>query len=196
MATLNDNSGNDEAALRRALRRMPSPQPPAGFVDRVLANAVAAHATAASRATVQPNRVRQFFTRWETWAGAVLGGAVAAALALVLLRPVDTGPAEPVSVALALNEVRNIDVVIDAERDMQDATIRVAVIGSVALDGFGSEPEIGWHANLERGNNVLTLPVVARQAGAGQLIATIEHQGRTRKVSINLNVRGADASQS
>jgi hypothetical protein len=196
MPTLNDNSGKDPESVRRILRRLPAPQPPAGFVDRVLANAVAAHERSAGRATVRPSRVRQFFTRWETWAGAVLGGAVAAALALVLLRPVDTGPAEPVSVALALHEVRNIDVVIDAERDMQDATIRVAVLGSVALDGFDSEPEIGWHANLERGNNVLTLPVVARQAGAGQLIATIEHQGRTRKVSINLNVRGSDASQS
>ena len=67
---------------------MPTPEPRPGFVERALARAAAQQRDA--QAVALPGRLRRFATRWETWAGAALGGAVAAALMLVLLRPVDT----------------------------------------------------------------------------------------------------------
>jgi hypothetical protein len=92
-------------------------------------------------------------------------------------------------ISLALNETRAIDVLIDSERELEDATIRIVATGSVVLDGFEDEREIGWHAHLEKGSNVLSLPVVARSTGQGQLVAVIEHDGRTRRMTINLTVR-------
>jgi hypothetical protein len=129
-------------------------------------------------------------SRWETWIGAALGGAVAAVLtAVILLRPVEQPAPTPMGISLALNESRAIDVLIDSERELEGATIRIVATGSIVLDGFDDEHEIGWNARLERGSNVLSLPVVARSTGQGQLVAVIEHEGRTRRMTINLTVR-------
>ncbi|MGH8186618.1 MAG: hypothetical protein ACREUC_08650, partial [Steroidobacteraceae bacterium] len=149
-----------------------------------------ARATATARTVrrAPAGRLRDFFARWETWAGAALGGAVAAAVTLLLLRPLEPSSPQPAAIALVLNEMREIDMLIDSERDLQDATIRIAAKGSVALSGFENEPEIDWQADLERGSNLLSLPVLARAPGKGQLVATIEHGGRTRRVTIDINV--------
>jgi hypothetical protein len=173
--------------LRRALKRLPAPEPRPGFVDRALANATRQPAARAKEST---RGLVHLASRWETWIGAAFGGAVAAALTLFLLRPVVEQPAAtPMGISLALNETRAIDVLIDSERELEDATIRIVATGSVVLDGFDNEHEIGWRANLEKGSNVLSLPVVARSTGNGQLVAVIEHDGRTRRMTINLTVR-------
>jgi hypothetical protein len=105
---------------------------------------------------------------------------------LMLLSPMATR--EP-GITLALNEMRDIDVLIDSERALDGATIRIVATGSVVLDGFDNEREIGWQTHLAKGSNMLSLPVVARSTGAGQLVAVIEHEGRTRQVTVNLTVR-------
>lgn len=191
---------DDFETLRQALRRMPVPEPRTDFVDRALARAVSAAPDAqthqTTRQTRTAGRLRHFATRWETWVGAALGGAAAAALTLILLRPVDTAGPQPQKIALALNETRNVDVLIDSERALKGATIRIAASGSIALEGFDDEREIGWQADLERGSNLLSLPVVAHAAGKGRLVAIIEHEGRTRRVAIDLTVVDPEVSRS
>ena len=184
---------DDFQTLREALRRMPTPEPRPGFVERALARAAAQQQ--APQAVALPGRLRRFATRWETWAGAALGGAVAAALMLVLLRPVDTTDSRQ-PLALTLHETRNVDVLIDSDRELKGATIRVAASGSIVLDGFDDERQIDWQADLERGANLLSLPVVARAAGKGRLVAVIEHEGRTRQVAIDLSVVDPQGSRS
>jgi hypothetical protein len=184
---------DDFQTLREALRRMPTPEPRPGFVERALARASAQQQ--APQAVALPGRLRRFATRWETWAGAALGGAVAAALMLVLLRTVDTTDSQQ-ALALTLHEARNVDVLIDSDRELKGATIRVAASGSIVLDGFDDERQIDWQADLERGANLLSLPVVARAAGKGRLVAVIEHEGRTRQVAIDLSVVDPQGSRS
>lgn len=184
---------HDSEKLRQALKGMPVPEPRPGFVDRALANATrAGRKPAASRLS----GLRHLATRWETWIGAALGGAVAATLTLLLVRPLDPATPDAGAITLALHEARAIDVLIDSERSLDDATIRIVATGSVMLDGFDNEREIDWQTSLERGSNLLSLPVVARSAGKGQLVAVIEHGGRTRRVTINLTVRDVEVSTS
>jgi hypothetical protein len=184
---------DDFQTLREALRRMPTPEPRPGFVERAFGRAAAQQQ--APQEVALPGRLRRFATRWETWAGAALGGAVAAALMLVLLRTVDTTDSRQ-PLALTLHEARNVDVLIDSDRELKGATIRVAASGSIVLDGFDDERQIDWQADLERGANLLSLPVVARAAGKGRLVAVIEHEGRTRQVAIDLSVVDPQASRS
>lgn len=179
--------------LRQALRRMPAPEPRVGFVERALARA--AEQQRATKATL-PARLSRFLSRWETWAGAALGAAAAAAMTFILLRPVDSTQASRPQLALTLHETRNVDVLIDSERELKGATIRIAATGSIALDGFDDERHIDWQADLERGSNLLSLPVVARTAGNGELVAVIEHEGRTQRVAIALTVIDPKASRS
>ena len=171
---------DDLDKLREGLRAMPVPDPRPGFVDRVLTNA-----TAAQRK--QPGRIRATLARPLTWwaAGA---GALAASIAWLVLMSVRVGtPAEP-SLTLALHESREVSLVIDSERDLEGATIRLYVTGSVALAGYEQQQEIQWLTSLTQGANLLSLPVVARAPGEGRVVAEIEHDGRTRRVSVALHV--------
>lgn len=176
----------DAEILRRALKRIPAPEPRPEFVDRAFAKATA-------RTQPPRNRLSHLASRWETWIGALAGAAVAVVFMLILWPPMVSR--EP-GITLALNEMRDIDVLIDSERALDDATIRVVATGSVVLDGFENEREIDWKTRLDPGANVLSLPVVARSTGAGQLVAVIEHGGRTRQVTVNLTVRGNGPSRS
>jgi hypothetical protein len=193
-----DETGRDVAdddfhTLRQALRRMPTAEPRGGFVERALARAAAQQRE--TRASL-PARLRRFLSRWETWAGAALGAAAAAAVTFILLRPVDSTVSPQPQLALTLHETRNVDVLIDSERELKGATIRIAATGSIALDGFDDERHVDWQADLERGSNLLSLPVVARTAGKGRLVAVIEHEGRTRRVAIELTVIDPEVSRS
>ena len=164
-------------SLRDVLKRMPAPQPRPGFADDVIAKAVGARV----------ERRRHPLVRWETWFGAVVGAAVAVIVTVFLLRP--TVPAVDSGVTLALDEARTIDVVIDSERTLEDATIRIAANGSIELDGFDDGRQVQWQTRLDRGRNVLSLPIVARMAGAAELVATIEHEGRIRRVAVKMTVK-------
>ena len=171
-------------SLSEALRQMPVPPPRPGFVDRALV------AAAQQRTPSAPQRrppLRRLLTAWETWVGVVAGAAAAAVVTAVMLRPAAPA-APPVRMTLAVNEVRTIDVMIASERELSEATIRIYVSGSVALDGFDNDRQIDWQTHLERGSNLLSVPVVARSAGPGRLIAVVEHDGRTRQVAIDLAV--------
>lgn len=184
---------DDFQTLRQALRRMPTPEPRAGFVERALARSVMDQRVAQA---MLPARLRRFMSRWETWAGAALGAAAAAVITFMLLRPVDSTVGPQPHLALTLHEMRNVDVLIDSERELKGATIRIAATGSIALDGFDDERQVDWQADLERGSNLLSLPVVARTAGKGELIAVIEHEGRTRRVAVELTVIDPQGSKS
>jgi hypothetical protein len=175
----------DAEILRRALQRLPAPEPRPEFVDRAFAKAT-------GQSSPPRSRLAHLVGRWETWIGAVAGAAVAIAVMLMVWSPMqDRDP----GITLALNEMRDIDVLIDSERALDDATIRIVATGSVVLDGFENEREIDWRTHLAQGSNMLSLPVLARSTGAGQLVAVIEHDGRTRRVTVNLTVRNPEASR-
>jgi len=194
-ATGPDVSDDDFQTLRQALRQMPTPEPRAGFVERALAQAAAQ--SREEQALSLPGRLRNFAMRWETWAGAALGGAILETLTFVLLRNFDhTAASEQPQIALTLHEARNVDVLIDSERELRGATIRIAASGSIALDGFENERHADWQADLDRGSNLLSLPVVARAAGKGRLVAIIEYQGRTQRVAVDLTVLDPEVSRS
>jgi hypothetical protein len=167
--------------LREGLRAMPVPPPRADFIDRALSNAT----------TTQPGQettgLRAALRRPSTWWAAGVGALAAtlACVAVFLARPeVKRGPL----LSLALHESREVPFVIDSERDLADATIRLYVTGSVALDGYEGQHEIEWQVSLTKGSNLLSLPVLAREPGEGLVVAEIEHEGRIRRLSLALHV--------
>jgi len=160
---------DDLNKLRDSLKSMPVPEPKFGFEDRVLANA--------------SSEIRRPFN-W--WAAGI--GALAATLACVALlwRPSDS--AQQARITLALNESRDVSLVIDSERALEDATIRLYVTGSVELAGYEQQHEIEWKTSLTQGANLLSLPVVGRTPGDGSVVAEIEHDGRVRRLNVALHV--------
>jgi hypothetical protein len=183
LAATGENVTSNFQPLSEILRRMPVPPPRDGFVDQALAQA-----TARSSRHDSNSRSKTAFARWETWMGAAVGAAVAATATMIVMRPSTPSTPAP-SITLAMNETRNVDVLIDSERLLEDATIKVATTGAVELDGLDDAREVQWQARLERGRNVLSLPVIARTAGTADLIAVIEHGGRTQRVAIRMLVK-------
>lgn len=161
---------DDREHIRSALRGMPVPEPRVGLENRVLAKA--------TRRKVASRR-----TSW--WAAGA--GALAATVAWVALIWIKSPPTEP-SLVLSLNESREVPLVIDSERQLDGATIRILVTGSVALTGYDQQHEVEWQTTLTRGANLLSLPVTARETGEGRIVAEIEHQGKTRRVSVAMHV--------
>ena len=160
---------------------MPVPPPRAEFIDRALAKAT----------TSQPGRATTGFRvalrRPSTWWAAGMG-ALAATLACVAVFLAQPDVARGPNLTLALHESREVPFVIESERDLADATIRLYVTGSVALDGYEGQHEIEWQVSLTKGSNLLSLPVLAREPGEGLVVAEIEHEGRTRRLSLALHV--------
>jgi len=154
---------------------MPVIEPTKGFEDRVL--------TIATTAARAPATRRQMSTWWAAGLGAL--AATIASVAFLWKQPV---PSPVASVELALHESREVSLVIDSERELDGAKIRLYVTGSVALAGFEQQPEIVWETSLLQGANLLSLPVVGRTPGDGSVVAEIEHGGRTRRTSVTLHV--------
>jgi hypothetical protein len=177
---------DDLNKLRVSLSDMPVPEPRPGFEDRVLARATAAPEPAA-RAPAGSGGVREALRRPATWWGAA-AGALAATVACVALLWKQPDALAGASVVLALNESRDVSLVIDSERALEDATIRLVVTGAVSLAGYEQQQEIEWKTSLTEGPNLLSLPMFGRAAGSGRVVAEIEHEGRTRRMSVVLHV--------
>ena len=158
---------------------MPVPEPRRGFVDRVLMNA-------SRRKAPEVRGIRAAIRRPATWWAAGAGALAATVVWMALFFHVDN-VREP-NLVLALNESRDVPLVIDAERNLDGATIRLSVTGSVGLAGYGEQQEIEWTTSLTQGANLLSLPVFARETGDGLVVAEIEHEGRTRRLSVALHV--------
>ena len=159
---------------------MAVPEPRPGFVDRVLAKA-----SGGNSPEVRGIRgaIRQPATWWSVGAG-----ALAASLVWMSLLFIQSAAVPESNLVLALNESRDVPLVIDAERNLDGATIRLSVSGSVGLAGYGEQDEIEWTTSLTQGANLLSLPVFARTPGDGLVVAEIEHEGRTRRLSVALHV--------
>ncbi|HEU4778915.1 MAG TPA: hypothetical protein VFS58_03455 [Steroidobacteraceae bacterium] len=170
---------DDLQKLRAGLIAMPVPEPRPGFVDRVLANA-------SGGKSPKVRGILAAIRRPATW-WAAAAGALAATLAWMALFDHSGAVHEP-NLVLALYESRDVPLVIDAERNLDGATIRLYVSGSIGLTGYGEQNEIEWTTSLTQGANLLSLPVFARAPGDGRVVAEIEHEGRTRRLSVALHV--------
>lgn len=154
------------------LRAIPAPSP--DLLDKALRRGAARDAQARP-----DHRLRRRFL-----AGAAVGGAVAAGLVVMLLgaagllRP-STSALVP-ELAIALHDVRDVRIAIDSPVDVGAAAIRVVLSGGVALSGFEGRTELRWSSPLDRGTNVLTLPVVMHEPGGGHLLVEVIY-GEHRK---------------
>src|SRR5689334_19894011 len=135
---------NETQLWRDTLRQMPLPEPRERFADYALS--WASRGGAPQVQATKPSGFTRVMTRWETWMGMAIGAAAAAGVAGVLMRAPagSVAPSSP-GITLALNEVRSIDVLVDSERALRGATIRVALSDGLSLEGFEGEHEIRWN---------------------------------------------------
>jgi anti-sigma factor RsiW len=170
----------DERQLRESLRdygasRMPRPD--AAFFDRALAKAA-------------QNGTRRQRNRW-IMTGA--GGTIAAGLVLWMLggaflnMPVAPEAAIP-SIAMTLEEPRNLNLVFSSATALANATMTVVLPPGVEVAGFAGQREITWITSLTAGKNVLPLTLIATSPQGGELMATLQHEGDDRTFRVQVIV--------
>jgi len=123
---------------------------------------------------------QQQASRKGFWLGAGFSGAIAASLLTVafvlglLGSPAVEAP-QAAEFYVSTQEVRPMNIAIEADKLLQGAEISILLSGDVEVDGFGDRHELSWTDDLEPGVNQLTLPVRAIGDRGGQMVVRLSH---------------------
>jgi hypothetical protein len=136
------------------------------------------------------------------WLGTVVGGALAASVAVAVTvwwvrpQPASMSAAANPRVELALHEVRAINVSLDSPEALQGAEIHVVLTGAVGLEGFAEQRELRWTTDLDRGVNQLTLPLIALGPRGGQVMVEVQHGDKRRTFVVDVQTTDDAARRS
>jgi hypothetical protein len=133
----------------------------------------------------------QQFSSWRGfWSGASVGGALAAGIVMAVMsaRAVDQLPPSSSStdIAIALHDTKDVMVAIDSRREIASADIRVVLSGGIGLTGYEGRDEVRWSAPLNRGVNMLTLPVTMLGKTGGHLLVEIAYGEQRQTYAVQL----------
>lgn len=161
-------------AMHEALRALPVEEASPDFEAKVFA-AVQHHYGANKRAG---NRLIAGFA-----------AAIAASLALWFASTVYTPQVEeaaPQVINLAMNQTRTIKLVFESPTELAEVTLSVELPENVELDGYAGQKRLVWQTNLNKGQNILALPVIATGNGQGELVAQLSYGDKTKQFYIVL----------
>lgn len=168
----------------REVGNLPNPEPSADLFARVMSNAT--DATRHSGA-VSGNKTSQHF-----WWGAGVGGAIAASvMAFLLVLNTDSPPQVDHSLQAAFSvsssQAQTLYLAIDLPESLPGATISLALSGDVILDGYGGEQALSWRADLDKGVNKLSIPVLATGTQGGKLLVRVLHGDKQKMLSVDID---------
>lgn len=166
-----------DRALRQRMQSQLVGRAKDGFADRVLARTVEHHESKARH-------------NWSFIGGAV-AASVVIALTSFLLRFAAPQP-EQAQQTLALNQVTRVALALDSREELKGATITLRLPDNVELKGFPGQHMISWKTDIDRGTNLLALPVKGIAAKNGLLVARLEYGNKSKEYKVKLNVKRPD----
>ncbi len=198
---------DSEMCMLESLRAMPVATPPAGFADRVLANTFK---DAANRnvSQQQNHHLQGFVVGFGSAAAAALAMWVVVGMSPDALPTVDnvagrsapeqtvaSAEAKQPSLSIALNAQQTIKLAFASGEALKGAKITIHLPENVALVGYPGRRQLSWETNLKKGDNLLSLPIMATQVASGELVADIEYAGQVKTLKLNLETSAAGASR-
>lgn len=169
-----------ERALRQRLQTQLVGQPRAGFADRVLERTVEHH----------QNKARH---HWSFIRGAVAASIVIAVTSFALRFGLQQEQALPHQ-TLSMHQVTQVALAMDSKEELKGATITLQLPDNVELKGFPGQRMISWKTDIDRGTNLLALPVLAVAEKSGLLVARLEHGNKSKEFKVELSVRNRDVN--
>jgi hypothetical protein len=165
---------------RELIQSLPVPHASANFETRAIENAVRqAHPAVASH-----------FSTWSLYAAAA---SVLVALILWLGLFNDTMVNDKTQyIAIVSDEARTINVAIDSDETLEAVNLRVELSDNLELAGYGSKKAIDWTTPLQKGVNVISLPVVGIAQGTGDITTRIRLNGKEKTMRINTQYKLPD----
>jgi hypothetical protein len=123
--------------------------------------------------------------------------AMAASLALWFASTLYTPPVDKFLrdeqvplINLAINQTRTVKLVFESPSDMAEVTLSVALPENIELEGYAGQKQLVWQTNLNMGQNILALPIIATGKGQGELLAQLSYGDKTKQ--FNIVLRTAD----
>jgi len=164
-----DDNRRDTLELVAMLRELRSPPARPGFAERAL------------RSAGRPGQRAR-----NTLIHRAAAAAIAAFALLVLVSTlVDTRSTATGSTFVEVgDDVRTIKIAIESARAIDDIEMTIELTDNLAVEGFSDLKTISWNARLERGVNVISLPVSAVAGGDGEIVTRVGPQQHAREFVI------------
>ena len=156
--------------LLQALKAMPAPHMRPGFMQQAL-----------KRATEHKSHHRRGFVKG--FSSALVAGLVLWTVTFLMLPNQEAIQGDVVQVTLSLNEERTVNLVFDTPEQLADAKVTLMLPANVEVVGFPGQREIAWRTPLNKGKNILPLPLKANGLVDDQLVASIE-SGSNKKTFV------------
>lgn len=164
-------------AQRQLLQSLPVPAAAEGFKQRVIKSAVqvSAHDTAKNQGYLYKFAAAAMISALVLWFG--------------MLNVTEKDKGSPVFVMVS-DQVRNISVAIDSEQDLDAVEMYVEISDNLELKGLGNKKQINWTTGLQKGVNVISLPVVGIAKGNGAITTRVQLKGKEKVMHIKTRYKG------
>ena len=147
-----------ERLLQDSLRALPVPVPRAEFLDRVFDHL--------EQVSAKPGHGRY-------WLAGTLAATITLCVSLGSLLYISPPTDTVARIEMAVDEVKTVRLKFNAPHDFEKVTLSLRLPENFELEGYPGQRVISWKTQLVGGVNILILPVIARQANDGVVIASI-----------------------
>ncbi|MDH5423687.1 MAG: zf-HC2 domain-containing protein [Gammaproteobacteria bacterium] len=168
-----------ELQFRQALQDQVVPAPAFGLEERAFAKIPRQQPAKARRNTFAAG-----------FAGAIAAGLMIMTAASLFFSPA-TEQAIP-DITLSLHQSKKVNMVFDVPEMVADATFSMKVPAHVEIAGKTDLHQIEWKTALKKGKNQLSLPIVAKIAESGELVAEIRYGNQIKRFRMKLNILPAE----
>ncbi len=121
--------------------------------------------------------------------------AVAGMVGLFLHQLPETTAPESAAIEISLQQPREVNLVFNARENLDQVSIRIELSDNLALDGFAGKRIVSWNTSLQKGKNVLSLPIIATQSGRGTVITRLQLGDQYKTFLIHVDARSHGSTQ-
>ncbi len=170
-------------ALRAALQELPVEGPRPGFYDHALKRAQECSQSETDRSL--PTGVA-----WQV----KLGGAIAAAMVLWIAAgplynvPDNSETLDLPIVAVAIEQATPVSLVFSTIEDLKGARVTLQLPPGLEIEGYQGRQMLSWTTDLQKGKNVLKLPLLAHAYSDEEIIARLEHGNESKTFRLKVRV--------
>jgi len=174
-----------EKQLRSLLHSIPVPPTSSDFKKRVF-----------TRVRQEYARERQSHYMMQFAAGitsvAVFGLSLWLLSGLQTTNPIDE---QAQVITMAMNESKPVRLMFDADTQIQQAELSVELPDNVRLAGYPGRNRLSWQTSLQKGQNVLELPVEATNEGRGELRTQLSYNNKIKTFQFIVVAQGEGPSR-
>lgn len=177
--------------LRTALAHIPRPKASEEFRKHLLKQ----HELKKQQLKQQSLSKKVFATKFS-----ITGVAIAASIvfSIVLSTIMNNDSRAPLSsaqiqnqtqIVAALNEPSQVNFLVNAKHAIDDVIFSLNVPPELELYGYTGQQTLSWSGKLKKGNNLLTIPVVALTHHSATLVMEIKHNDAVKEYKVLVDVK-------